>query len=406
VAGCGLVSCPSRLASRTGPALIWVLICCWTAAWGWSQRRPSGVSWHFFPYGVHALFGPSGTHLYAEHPDLQIGPLAFVVTAPLVLLPDTVARIVAQLAMTAAGPAMLAVLSPLLPGTASRHRLRLLLAGLVLAPAWTALSVRWMHLEDVLALVFLVAAMRAVAGRRQVVAGLALAAAVASKPWAVGFLPILAVLPRRRAGSALRWAAAGIFAAWGPFLLCDIGTLHALRPPLGVSGSSGLRALGYRGGATPAWGRTIQLVAAPVAGLGAVLRRRWAGVPLAVIALRIALDPQDLPYYVAGAVLAALAFDLLVTNWTAPWTALVTSLALWQPFATDFPRRFETSHGLVLWWFEHPDAVGYIHLAWFALILLTVLAVPGRWLSPRGEAPTGAADSPATEPACLRTGTS
>jgi len=46
------------------------------AAWAWPT---SALSWHFFPTGATALFGPSGLHLYVDHPELQVGPVAFVV---------------------------------------------------------------------------------------------------------------------------------------------------------------------------------------------------------------------------------------------------------------------------------------------------------------------------------------
>jgi hypothetical protein len=388
------------LVGPAGGAAVWALICAWTALWGWDRNRQSGVSWHFFTTGTQALFGGSGLHLYARHPDLQIGPLAFVVVELLGPLPSGAAKVAAQVLMTAVGPVLLLVLAPLLGDGPGRRRLRLLLAGLALAPAWTVLSVRWMHLEDVLALLLSVVAVRFVAqGSRSgatsgapsgvvpgvvpgavPAAGLALGAAMAAKPWAAGFAPILLAFPLTALLEATACAAVVALGAWGPFVLADHGTLDAFRPPVGVSDSSGLWTLGYRGSVVPSWGRTAQLVLAPVVALGVVVRRRWPGVLLVAFAVRLTLDPQDIGYYAAGAVLAALVFDLLVTGWTVPWAALVTWTVQWQPFAHDFERRFSTEHGMALWFFRHPHLVGVAHLLWAAAAVLLVVVVPGRWL--------------------------
>lgn len=386
----------------------WVAISLWTAAWGWSRLPYSGVSWHFFTDGTRALLGGSGLHLYAQHPDLQIGPLAFLVAGVTSPLPAGVQRGVAQVAMTAVAPLLLWLLAPLVGGDPGRRRLRLLVAGLVLAPTWTVLSVRWMHLEDVLALGLSVLAVRlvglavrddraaepgpsATSGRSAwsggsawsgrsawsgAAAGLALGAAMTAKPWAIGFVPLLLALPLRQVVRGVAAAAATALAGWGPFVAADPGTLAALHPPVPVTDSSGLWTLGIRGPAVPAWGRTVQLVGAPLAGLLAVLRRRWPGVMLAAVAVRLALDPQDIAYYAAGAVVAALVVDLLVTRWVVPWTALVTAVVLWQPFAYDFTHRFTTEHGLALWWFQHPWPVGVVHLAWSVAAVVLAAVVP------------------------------
>jgi hypothetical protein len=382
---------PRVLGGPFGGALTWLLIWGWTAGWGWNRHPLSGVSWHFIADGTRALFGASGLHLYAQHPELQIGPLGFVVAEVLAPLPSGARLGAAQVLMTAVAPLLLWLLAPLVEGDPARRRLRLLLAGAVLAPTWTVLSVRWMHLEDVLALLLSVLAVRLVGLTLRdggpdwavPVAGLALGAAMTAKPWAIGFVPLLLALPLRRMLTGVAVAGAATLAGWGPFLVADAGTVAALSPPVGVSDSSGLWTLGYRGAVVPSWGRTAQLIGAPAAGALAALRRRWPGVLLAAIAVRLALDPQDIAYYAAGAVVAALVFDLLATRWVVPWTALVTAIVLWQPFSKDFAHRFTTEHGLNLWWFQHPGTVGAVHLAWSAAMVLLVVAVPPGWLGRR-----------------------
>ena len=350
----------------------WVSVAAWTALWAWLQSNPSGLSWHFFVSGSHLLFDGAGLNLYAEHPELQIGPLAFLVAAPLTSLGDA-AQPVALILMTAAGPLCLTLIAPLAPDR-QRH-LRVFLAAIVLMPAWTVLSVRFGHLDDVVALVLAVGALRAIAANRAAAAGLALGAAVAAKPWALGFIPLLLVLDKQRlaaAGSAL----GGVIAAWAPFIIANPATLAALRPPVGVAPSSGLHALGYRGDLIPAWDRVGQFVLAPIAALAPVLRGRWPGLFLVAVAVRLAMDPKDNPYYIGGAALAAVIFDLLATRWTIPWATLITILLLWQPWATDYAHRLKASAGVTLWWFQNPGIIGILHLGWSATMIGLVLFAP------------------------------
>jgi hypothetical protein len=347
----------------------WVGVAAWTALWAWLQSNPSGLSWHFFASGSHLLFDGAGLDLYAQHPELQVGPLAFLVATPLTYLGDA-GQPVALILMTAAGPLCLASIAPLVPEP--HRRLRVFLAALALMPAWTVLSVRFGHLDDVLALVLAVGALRAVVANRAAFAGLALGAAVAAKPWALGFIPLLLVLERQRLAAA-GGTLAGVVAAWAPFMIANPATLAALRPPVGVAPSSGLHALGYRGDLIPAWDRVGQFVLGPLVALAPVLRGRWPGLFLVAIAVRLALDPKDNPYYIGGAALAAVIFDLLGTRWTIPWATVATIAALWQPWAVDYAHRLETSTGLSLWWFQNPGIIGVLHLCWSAAMIALVL---------------------------------
>jgi hypothetical protein len=358
--------------ARRAAVLDVLLVTAWTAFWTWRTWSPSGISWHYFADGGRWLLHGSGLSLYADHPELQTGPLSVLTAAGLRVLPAHLAQDVALVAMAAAGPLLLASLVPLV--APARRRYRVLLVAVPLIPAWTVLAVRWGHLDDVLAMAAAVVALRAVRAQRPVLAGVALAAAVAAKPWAVGFLPLLLVLPRERARAALV-SAASTAVAWLPFVLADRRTLGALHPPVALVPASGLHVLGVRGDVVPAWGRTAQLLLAPAAALAAALARRWPGVLLVAVAVRLALDPQDNAYYVGSAVLAAAVFDLLGTRWTTPWATVVTTVALWQPFVKDFPHRFETTTGLTHWWFAHQEAVGALHLAWAVAAVAVVAAV-------------------------------
>jgi len=347
----------------------------WTVWWAWHMWPNSALSWHFSVDGARLLLHGSGLNLYADAPWLQTGPLSLVVAALLSPLPSNVGKDIVLVAMTAAGPLLIAALTPL-AAPARRHR-RLLIAAVVVTPAWTVLSVRWGHLDDVLAMVFAIVALRAVSADRPVLAGVALAAAVAAKPWAIGFVPLLLALPRGRLRAGAT-AAAGTALAWAPFVLANPRTLGALHPPVGMSPSSGLHTLGARGLMVPPWGRTAQLLLSPAAAVATVLTRGLPGVLLVSIAVRLALDPKDNAYYIGSAALAAVVFDLLGTNWTIPWTTLGTVIVFWQPFTKNFAHWQQSTTGLTHWWFAHQQTVGALHLAWAVIVVVLVFAWPHR----------------------------
>jgi hypothetical protein len=354
----------------------WTFVALWSAWWAWHMWPDAGVSWHFSVEGVRLLLHGSGLNLFADAPWLQTGPLSLIVAAALSPLPANVGKSVALIAMAAAGPLLMAALAPLV-APAKSHR-RVFVAAIVLIPAWTVLSVRWGHLDDVLALVFAIIALRAVSADRPVLAGVALALAVAAKPWAIGFLPLLLVLPWGRLRAATV-AAAGIALAWAPFVLANSRTLTALHPSIGLSPASGLHTLGARGVLVPVWGRTAQLILSPAAATVAVLMRGLPGVLLVSVAARLALDPKDNAYYIGSAALAAVVFDLLGTRWTIPWTTLITVILFWQPFVkgfTDIPHAIQTTTGVTHWWFAHQEAVGALHLAWSVAVIVLVFAWP------------------------------
>ncbi len=361
---------PSLRADRLARAWrLWAPIAAWAALCDWLQSGPSGLSWHFFALGGHILLTSQRFEVYALHPEFQVGPLALLAAAPLTRLDPVQARVVAQAAMGLAGLVCLMLIAGLVRGPQRDWRIRLV--ALVLMPAWGVLAVRWAHLDDVLALLFGLLAVRAVVADRALLAGLALAFAAGSKPWAIGFLPLVFVLTERRTLAATA-AGIGIAAVWAPFLLADATTLRALQPRVVAADSAGIRAFGYRGVYMPSWDRPVQLLFAPVAALVAALGRAWPGILLVAIAVRLGLDPMDNAYYVGGAVLAAAVFDLLGTDWTVPWTTLVTALVWWQPFILDYKDRFSTTTGLDHWWFTHPSAISLLHLGWAVAVIALV----------------------------------
>ena len=171
----------------------------WMALWAGAQAGHALVSRHFFTTGAGLLSSDeigAGLHLYATHPELQIGPLTFLAAAPLNGLATWLSGAIAAVTIAATAPAMLQSLSRL-PGLTISARQRGLAAA-VLMPVWAELAVHYAHLDDALALVLLVAAIHAVARSRPLAAALLLAASAGAKPWALAFVPLLLVLPRVR----------------------------------------------------------------------------------------------------------------------------------------------------------------------------------------------------------------
>ena len=295
----------------------------WMALWAGVQVGHALVSWHFFASGAALLSSGgsgAGLHLYATHPQLQIGPLAFLAATPLNGLAFWVSGAIAAVGIAAAAPAMLQSLSRL-PGLTISNRQRGL-AAVVLMPAWAELAVHYTHLDDALALVLLVGAMHAVARSRPLTAALLLAASAGAKPWALAFVPLRLVLPRLRWRRAAAVWLAAVVAAWLPFVVADPRTLHAGGFSIPNVASSSLRALGVTAASTPSWDRPVQLVVGVALGTVAVRRGRWLVVPAVVLAVRMLLDPGAYPYYTAGLVLATVALDLgwRQTRW--PWVSI------------------------------------------------------------------------------------
>ena len=345
----------------------WWLLWPWAAAWAAVWTMQAGQSWHYFAQGGQLLLGTGpGTRfqLYSAHPDLQIGPLALAVSALTQLLGAHAGEIVALTAMSLTGPLVLAGVWRLLPGEERPRRFRLLLAGLVFLPVWSELTTHFGHLDDLMALCFSVAAMHAVARRHPVWAGLAIAAAADSKPWAAAFVPLLLALPRRQWLTALAAFTGGLAVAWLPFLLADPRTLAVARFTIPNDPSSALRVLGVTAPRTPWWDRSAQLALGIAGGCWAVRRGRWQAVPLIAMSTRILLDPGVYAYYTSGVLLGAIIVDLVLARWRVPWASIAAAALLYAARST---------HALIPF---NLHELGVLRLAFAVGAPLAVLAVP------------------------------
>ena len=297
--------------------------------------------WQYFVWGSDLLFGTheiwateqGGLHLFANYPDIQIGPLSLVVAAVLRVAGDDVGRVLAAVLIVALGVLTVRLVEGIVEHLSAssgddqrrRRHLLVLIGGLVAVYAWSELA-RYVHLDDALALFFMVLAVRGVA-RQQGSAGVHLGLAVAAKPWAVLALPLLLALgSKRRRGAAA--ATAIIALAYVPFVVADPGTVTAGEPVIDILPGSALTLLGFAEGEPPAWLRGAQLAVALTLGVVAVRRGRWLGVLLAGIGSRLLLDPGVFYYYSSGAVLAAFLFDLRDDRMPIPVLTVMTFVAL------------------------------------------------------------------------------
>ena len=335
------VATHSQLLRRIEPLLKWRYLVLVAVAFLSSVQhmRGTGEDWEYFVKGSELIIGQhhpytplaGGLHLYANYPDFQIGPLSFLLAIPFRVLGPGDGRIPAVLAMTAVIPFLV-----LLMERAARQvwsaaedrsepllQLTVLLGGLVVVQAWAPLATIYAHLDDVLVLSALTAAVWAVAYRRPWVLGAAIGLGIAAKPWGVVALPLILALP----GPAIdKWRALGLGSAiagmaWLPFVIGDPDTLDAIQPAVLTHVASVLHLFGVPLNDAPSWVRPVQLGTALVGGTLAVARNRWGAVLLVGIALRIGLDPQTFLYYSAGLLVAALVWDLLRSPHPAPvWT--------------------------------------------------------------------------------------
>jgi len=344
-----------RAPAGRNPGLGAHLVAYWGRCWylavlgGWTLvvfahlARNGGVAWHFLTQGSALLFDgapdsgalPGGLHLYANYPQLQIGPLAFVITQGLRHLGPHQGVFVTEVVLSAAGlyvvHALMQIAVTVRPELGQRPvalHLTVLVGGAVFLFSWVELAATFTHLDDAVALVLAVLAVRAAIADRPVLTGLCIGLATDAKPWALVFLPILFVLPVRAWARAAACTLATIAVAWLPFALADHGTVAAMHYTIRNLPGSALRALGVNDPRTPSWDRAAQLVIGWLLATAAVWRGRWPAVILLGVGARIALDPADHGYYTAGLLLGALLWDVLGTRRPVPLWTVTSFIAL------------------------------------------------------------------------------
>ncbi len=307
--------------------------------------------WWFFRAGAFGLtheahgFGAPALHLYVTNPNLQIGPppLELVAVIQHYTTPTQV-EVILAIVMALVAVVLVRVFERIglaMGADGQPVRSMALLGGIVVVGLWVDQAAHWRHVDDVMALsatafaVSVILRVRAgLSGRLAAwwLAPLLLGLAAASKPWALGFAPLLLGLPRPK------WARAAwvliISAAiwWAPFVIAapdtitTLGHLRLFPAPGSVPYLFGLR------GDTSQWLRPVQFGLGLAAAFAIGLRRSWLAVPVVALAVRVATDPYVWPYYGMGYLLLALAVDLWRRQSRRdpiPWACVVTAVVFY-----------------------------------------------------------------------------
>ncbi|WP_433042892.1 glycosyltransferase 87 family protein [Dactylosporangium sp. CS-033363] len=309
------------------------LVLAWAAVWFGIMVIRGGSSWHYFLQGASALADADdpvrgGLHVYAAAPILQIGPLSFLAVLPLLPAGGLVAMLGWQILSAAAGLLLLWLVRGLVPRW-ERDDAWLALAAAYFMPVWMFLAVGVAHLDDVLALLLSVAALRAARAGHGWLTGLLLGLATDAKPWAIGFAALLLLVPGwRRRLAAFVVLGVAVAVAWVPFFVGDPGTSNALRFAIQNHPASALHALGINDPYTPPWDRPAQLVLALALGALAVWRGRWQAIPLLTVASRLVLEPGGNKYYIAGVVVGTIIWDFAGARHALPWWTMSACVGL------------------------------------------------------------------------------
>jgi hypothetical protein len=318
------------------------MLAAWTVAWALYFGVKGGFSWHFFVQGSRLLFHGAaagqpagGLDLYANYPQLQIGPFTFAIAELLRHCGGAQGVAAAEAFMAALGLVVLycieriaQAMRPELDRTRRLDR-TMLVGGAAFMIGWTDLSVSVGHLDDALALTLVTLAVCALTANLPTFAGICLGLSADSKPWALVFLALILTVPSfmRREVAVVTLAVVAL--AWLPFVIADIHTLTAAsRFTIPNEPSSALRALGVPDASTPKWDRFAQVGLGCLLGGIAVWRRRWPAIILLGVGARVVLDPGVYAYYTSGILLGALMWDTLGLRRPLPLWTLVSGAAL------------------------------------------------------------------------------
>lgn len=288
--------------------------------------------WSFFLGMGRNMFETDGFSVYSVHPDIQSGPLSLAAVRLLSvgLLGGQVTR-----SIVFAGLGMLTFECLLRVrrrvGLAQSNVIDLpLVVGSVIMIFWWSSLKTYGHLDDALVLAAFAVALLLVTKGLHFPAALVLGLALAVKPWSIFLVPLTARREDFRRGAlpapVVSLVAGGLI--WAPFVLTARKTLDGMRPSVILARDSVLQLFHLDAVHFPAWLRIAQLGAALAVAAVAVTRGRHAGALLGGVAVRVATDPATWPYYSAGLIVGALAWDLGVSRRRLPVMTLLLSVLL------------------------------------------------------------------------------
>ncbi|MFF4216589.1 hypothetical protein [Streptomyces nondiastaticus] len=334
-----------------------LLLTAWTVLWFAVVEPNGGFSWHYLRTGGELIYqgasgdGTGGLNLYAHHPELQMGPISFLVAGLFNPFSEHTGQFLAAAFMSVLGLVIMVLAGRSAAthflGTGTNHerlRRRVLIAGLAFIPMWIEVSVRFGHLDDVLALFFTALAVWFLTRCNPAAVGACLALAMDSKPTALAFVPLILALPRDRWMRAVLWCAALLAVAWLPFFIAAPDSFAAAKFTIPNSPASALRWLGGNTPVTPDWARPAQAALGLTLGAVAVWRGRWAGVVLLGANARILLDPSVYTYYTASVLLGTLLWDVCGQRRLVPWWSWIALIVL---YGSVFAVPDESAKGLI-----------------------------------------------------------
>ncbi|GAB3806660.1 hypothetical protein GCM10028798_29870 [Humibacter antri] len=289
------------------------------------------ISWRFFRTAGRIVLDGNLLTAYASHPDLQFGPLTFLVSAPLAALPNAAGSAVAVAIMLALGVITLDMLRRALPIATARAAACWWIGAGIASLAWAELAVRYGHLDDALALALIAGALLAHRRQHPILVAVLLGLSVDAKPWAVPLVALVFLSPRRTWLPSLSLWALVIGACWGPFLVDTLHSMNAAAYAIPVDQASSLTLLPFTGSTTPWWCRSAQIGIGLILALIAVRGRSMGGVLLATFAVRLVLDPSVKAYYDVELLIAALVCDLTLHRERLPWFTLLAAAAVYAP---------------------------------------------------------------------------
>ncbi|MGK5728074.1 hypothetical protein [Streptomyces sp. URMC 124] len=319
-----------------------LLLTAWTVLWFALVEPNGGFSWHYLRTGGELIYqgasgdGTGGLNLYAHHPELQMGPISFLVAGLFNPFSEHAGQFLAAAFMSVLGLVIVVLAGRSAAihflGTGTNHqrlRQRVLIAGAAFIPMWIEVSVRFGHLDDVLALFFTALAVWFLTRCNPAAVGICLALAMDSKPTALAFVPLILALPRDRWLRAALWCAALLAVAWLPFFVAAPDSFAAAKFTIPNNPASALRWLGGNTPVTPDWARPAQAALGLTLGAIAVWRGRWAGVVLLGANARILLDPSVYTYYTASVLLGTLLWDVCGQRRLVPWWSWIALIVLY-----------------------------------------------------------------------------
>lgn len=302
----------------------------------------------FVQLGSLLLTAPrlGGLHLYSSVPQLQMGPLTWLVGRSLWAVDPYhlqrsvwlagVLLLVATLHFAARGAARES-------GMTDDLRAAIATGGVTLALGWVDMVQGWGHLDDACALALVIAAWAYAREGRAGCAGLALGAAAGFQPVVLLAAPLLLTVPsRRRAATVL----VGVLVlSYAPFLLAAPRTLLRLaRVRIQVQPGAVIHLLAAAGAPAPAWVRPAQLLLAATLGAAAVRRGRPDLVILTAFFSRLLLDAGDWSYYTVQVMLGLFVSELVraahggrPVNWVGLRPLLVWLALSFDPFFIPLP---------------------------------------------------------------------